>query len=625
MEEAIREIVAAIKAGEQSLDAAWLEKLVRRHNRRAHDAARSVAKRRLLPFYLGVRQNDPQRWESWQIDPATEDQLLRLLKMKPRRTASGVATITVITKPWPCSSDCLYCPNDVRMPKSYLANEPACQRAEHNYFDPYLQLKSRLHVLGQMGHVTDKLELIVLGGTWSDYPEAYQRWFVRELFRAANDGLPYVGGPELAEGALPEGEAADPSHHNAAERAAFYAACGIGCDADELAAAAAPAQHLVNAGELSYNTAVGQLLESAPWQNVACIQHATWEQVEAAQRINEAAEHRVVGLVIETRPDLISPTSARTMRRLGCTKIQIGIQSLDDEVLRANHRRVTVDQIARAFGVLRAFGFKIHVHQMHNLLGSTPSADEADYLRLVSDPRSCPDEVKLYPCALVQSSRLMSAYANGSWQPYDEDVLVDLLVRDVLATPSYVRISRMIRDIATTDIVAGNKKTNLRQMVEARLEGRRSEVREIRMREVATGDVRADELRLDVVRYQTSVARELFLQWITDDGRIAGFCRLSLPDRNAVAQLLGGEAPPTEEGTAMIREVHVYGRVAGLGKAEAGAAQHAGLGKALVEEACRRARESGYARVAVISAVGTRGYYRSLGFEDAGLYQVRAL
>ena len=138
MEDAILEIVAAIKAGQKTLDAEWLEKLVRRHNRKAHDAQRSVAKRRLLPYYLQVREHEPERWQAWGVDPKTEAELLRLLKMKPRRTASGVATITVITKPWPCSSDCLYCPNDVRMPKSYLHDEPACQRAEHNFFDPYL-------------------------------------------------------------------------------------------------------------------------------------------------------------------------------------------------------------------------------------------------------------------------------------------------------------------------------------------------------------------------------------------------------------------------------------------------------------------------------------------------------
>ena len=602
MEDAILEIIAAIKANRQPLDAGWLEKLVRRHNRVAHDAARTVAKRRLLPFYLDVRENDPERWASWDVDPKTEDKLLRLLKMKPRRTASGVATITVLTKPWPCSSDCLYCPNDIRCPKSYLADEPACQRAERNFFDPYLQVKARLHVLGQMGHVTDKVELIVLGGTWSDYPLDYQRWFIRELFRALNDGQAYPGGPELA------GDADERSAVVARTR--FYEECGLLYEAEDLREQAAPLQARVNAGELTYNEAIGETLSSAAWKRAGEMQRASWDEVEQEQRANEDAAHRSVGLVIETRPDLINDDTARTMRRLGCTKIQMGIQSLDDAVLAANHRHTSQAQIADAFATLRTFGFKTHVHMMVNLLGSTPETDKADYLRLVSDPRFCPDEIKLYPCALVGSSHLMGSYASGAWRPYTEDELLDVLVADVLATPAYTRISRMIRDISATDIVAGNNKTNLRQMVEARLEDRKDEVAEIRMREIAGESVSRDELRLETVVYGTSNTEERFLQWVTDENRIAGFCRLSLP---------------CEGERAMIREVHVYGRVAGLGMSEEGAAQHAGLGKALVEQACRQAREAGYGSIAVISAVGTRNYYRGLGFEDAGLYQERSL
>ncbi len=627
MEDALLEIVAAIKAGTQPLDDAWLDKLVRRHNRASHDARRAVAKRRLLPYYLSVRANDPTRWQSWEIDAHTEEQLLRLLKMKPRRTASGVATITVITKPWPCSSDCLYCPNDVRMPKSYLSGEPACQRAERNFFDPYLQVKARLHALEQMGHVTDKIELIVLGGTWSDYPEQYQLWFVRELFRALNDGNGYLGGPELpANCNCPhETSAHVPAQDNVPTRTARYLAWGIASDEETLAQASAALQQQVDGGELSYNQAVRTTLDAEPWQQAAHMQTATWQDVEQEHHVNETAAHRVVGLVIETRPDLITVASARTMRRLGCTKIQMGIQSLDDAILAANQRHISSEQIARAFAVLRTFGFKIHVHFMVNLLGATSEHDKADYLQLVSDPRFCPDEVKLYPCALVKSSHLMRAWEQGDWKPYTEDELLDVLVADVLATPAYVRISRMIRDISSADIVTGNKKTNLRQLVETRLASRTREVHEIRMREIAGAAVKASDLHMTCERYDTATADERFLQWTTVDGHIAGFCRLSLPDWPAISELVGSEGLPLSPTTAMIREVHVYGRVASLGSNEQGAAQHTGLGKALVEQACALACEAGYASIAVISSVGTRGYYRSLGFCDEGLYQVRNL
>ena len=593
MESAILEIIAAIKAGEQRLDAAWLDRLMRRHNRATHDATRRVAKRRLLPYYLSTKANDPDRWESWQVDPATEQALLRILKVKPRRTASGVATITVITRPWPCSSDCLYCPNDVRMPKSYLSDEPACQRAERNFFDPYLQVRSRLVALSEMGHVTDKVELIVLGGTWSDYPRAYQLWFVSELFRAVNDF-----GESRVAGEHPE------------ERDRRYRACGLTYNKDELLRRTGDVQRQVDEGLLSYNEAIRQIGGSDAWRAVEAWQQATTDDLFREHARNEEAAHRVVGLTIETRPDLISPETAREMRELGCTKVQMGIQSLDQHILEANQRRVSVAQIADAFCALRLAGFKIQVHFMANLLGATPEADKADYLRLVSDERFLPDEVKLYPCCLVQSSRLGACYADGSWQPYGEDELMDLLVADTLATPAYTRISRMIRDISSTDIVAGNKRTNLRQMVEARIARLGAPVHEIRMREVATTDVDPAALRLDCVAYRTTVSDERFLQWVTDDGHIAAFLRLSLP----------------REGTqAMIREVHVYGRVASLGSSERGGAQHAGLGRQLVEEACAQAREAGFSAINVISSVGTRGYYRNLGFGTAGLYQQRSL
>ena len=170
------------------LDPNRLAQIIRRRNEGRTASEQPFAKKRLLPYYLHVKEADPARWGSWNVDEALERRLVQTLRMKPRRTASGVATVTVLTKPWPCAGDCLYCPNDLRMPKSYLADEPACQRAERNWFDPYLQVAARLRALVEMGHVTDKVELIVLGGTWSDYPQDYQAWFVRELFRALNDG-----------------------------------------------------------------------------------------------------------------------------------------------------------------------------------------------------------------------------------------------------------------------------------------------------------------------------------------------------------------------------------------------------------------------------------------------------
>ena len=474
-----------------------------------------------------------------------------------------------------------------------------------------------------MGHVTDKVELIVLGGTWSDYPQDYQAWFVHELFRALNDG---------------DG---DEARRAAEERRALYRSHGIANRAEDAAAHVAAAQQEVRDGTLTYNRAVRQLYQKdASWQAVAARQRAMLEEVAAQQAANEQARHRCVGLVVETRPDAVTPESLTLLRRFGCTKVQIGIQSLNDETLAANGRAITSARIADAMALLRQFGFKSHVHFMVNLLGADPVSDIADYRRLVTDPAFLPDEVKLYPCCLVESAQLTDCYEAGCWRPYTEEELVEVLVQDVLATPPWTRISRMIRDISATDILAGNKKTNLRQVVEAAVDATDEEVAEIRSREISVEGAAVGDLSLQTIAYQTATTEERFLEWITPENKIAGFCRLSLPTalprdtanesspppiKSEQSEARGSSlASPSAPQEAMIREVHVYGKVAALHRTGEGT-QHLGLGRALVEEACAQATAAGYTAINVISAVGTRVYYRNLGFKDAGLYQKRPL
>jgi elongator complex protein 3 len=416
------------------------------------------------------------------------------------------------------------------MPKSYLADEPACQRAERLDFDPHRQITSRLHVLEQMGHPVDKIEVIVLGGSWLDYENDYRVWFVTELFRA------------------------------------------------------------LNGHESGSVASVGELGD---------------EQIA-----NERASHRMVGLVFETRPDQISTESLSGLRELGCTKVQIGVQSLDEKVLRLNDRAMSVERIVHAFELLRSFGFKTHAHFMLNLFGSTPQADIDDYRMLVTDPRFLPDEVKLYPCVLIEGTRLQERYKDGLWVPYREDELVDVLLEDLIATPAYTRISRMIRDFSAHDIVAGNKKANLRQLVEQRAEKTGMPISEMRYREIGLVDIDMDSLELDETIYETSNTTEHFLQWVTPENRLIGFLRLSLPVK--------------QDSSAMIREVHIYGRVARL-DGESESAQHTGLGRRLIARAEQIAAQAGYRALRVISAVGTREYYRELGFSDEGLYQAKPL
>ena len=617
MDELIFDILQQLRDSAQgALDTHQLEMLINSHNSGIDSSAHStereklIPKRAILPYFLQVKQNNDELWQSWNVTPELEERFIRSVRMKPRRTASGVATITVITRPHTCSSNCIYCPCDLRMPKSYLANEPACQRAELTFFDPYVQVAARLQALHQMGHSTDKVELIVLGGTWSDYPEGYQYWFIKELFRALNE--------------WPN----SPSHIQ--ERLNWYTSFGLQNSEEALSSFVAEQQAAVFDDTATYNQAFHKLYDiSQPHQSAWSQMQSTYDELVEQQHVNETAAARVVGLVIETRPDTITSDNLRMFRQLGCTKIQIGIQSTRQEILDANQRQMSVAQIKRAFSLIRLYGFKIHSHLMVNLLGATPEADKQDFKTFVTDPGFLPDEIKLYPCALVSGTQLVQKYREGAWQPYAKDELVDVLVQDVLATPPYVRISRMIRDISATDILVGNKHTNLRQMVEQELAAKdvASRVQEIRFREINQQQVSAAELTLQDFTYTTAVSDEHFLQWVTADNKIAGFCRLSLPHWD---KLTAGACDVTanellvQPGQAMIRELHVYGQALSLGS-EGMSAQHQGLGQKLLAKASSIAAEAGYTSLNVISSIGTRAYYRAQGFTDAGLYQQKAL
>ncbi|MDR2929774.1 MAG: tRNA uridine(34) 5-carboxymethylaminomethyl modification radical SAM/GNAT enzyme Elp3 [Propionibacteriaceae bacterium] len=605
MDDLLRDIITAVRElapGEELGDRALIA-IIHRHNKSLPPGEKHFAKKWILPYYHQIKRTDPHLWQTWQVDPEVERRLTQTLQMKPRRNASGVTTITVITKPWRCTNDCLYCPSDVTMPRSYLREEPACQRAQQNYFDPYLQVRSRLATVEAMGHTTDKIELIVLGGTWSDYPSDYQAWFIKELFAALNDDQSAEDGVRV-------------------RRERYYQA-GLSRDRATIDAAAHPTQTRVDHGELSYNQAIiSQYVKSDVWAGLAEHQRADIADVETEHRRNEEATRRVVGLCVETRPDKISSPHLTWLRRLGCTKVQIGIQSLNSRTLRMNNRTTTIESIRESFDWLRLFGFKVHTHAMLNLLGSSPSADIADYTRLVTEPDFCPDEVKLYPCSLVRGTKLCSHFDDGSWRPYTDDELLEVLSACVMATPAHTRISRMVRDISAGDIVAGNTKSNFRETVESRLTTAGAPVDEIRFREISTQAPNLDDVRLDVTSYPTHATQEHFLQWVTPTRQIAGFLRLSLPKPDHIAAC-GAEAP-IRVGEAMIREVHVYGRATALHRVGA-SAQHLGLGRKLIDMACQIAYDQGYERINVISAVGTRQYYRRLGFSDAGLYQQKTL
>lgn len=471
-------------------------------------------------------------------EPA-EPALLERLRLKPVRTLSGVTTVTVLTRPYPCPGKCIFCPDDVRMPKSYLPDEPGAMRGLEHNFDPYAQVNSRIEALAALGHPTDKIELLILGGTFSAYRRDYQRWFVSRCFEAMN-GLP----------------------------------------ADEQDAARKD------------------------------------DRLPALHLANETAPHRNVGLVVETRPDEITPAELRWLRELGVTKVQMGAQSLDDEILERNRRGHTVAQLERAVALLRAAGFKIVLHWMPNLLGATLESDRRDFARLWDG--LCPDEIKIYPTQLLANTELYAYWQRGEYRPYTTAELIDLIADLKPTIPRYCRVNRVVRDIPSTHVVEGNRRTSLRQDVLAEVHRRGTTCQCIRCREVRKRPVDPSALRLNDLVYAAGGAEEHFISFDTPDDKLAGFIRLSLP---------GAESPPTGlndlDEAAIIREVHVYGQSLPVGTEQNGAAQHSGLGTRLLAEAEKIARQRGFRRLAVIAAIGTRQYYLERGFERGELYLLK--
>lgn len=478
----------------------------------------------------------------WQPD----ETLLAAIRLKPVRTLSGVTTVTVLTKPYPCPGKCIFCPEDVRMPKSYLPDEPGAMRALEHSFDPYIQVRARLQALSAVGHPTDKIELLILGGTFSSYRRDYQAWFVLRCFDAMN-------GVELASPVEP--------------------------------------------------------VQRTPAMTSALAQ---------AHSINETAPHRNVGLVVETRPDEITPDELAWFRTLGVTKVQMGVQSLDDRILELNQRGHSVAETHRAVALLRAGGFKIVLHWMPNLLGATLDSDRADFPHLWEG--LCPDEIKIYPTQLLENAPLHQYWERGEYQPYTTQELVHLIADVKPSIPRYCRVNRIIRDIPSTHVVLGNKRTSLRQDVQAELAHRGTRCDCIRCHEVRAGSVDPTTVSLDSLVYHPQGAEEHFLAFNTPQDQIAGFLRLSLP---AAGPSIKGLSDL--ESAAIIREVHVYGQSLAVGSGQDGAAQHTGLGTRLLDEADRVARVKGYRRMAVIAAVGTRRYYLERGFERGELYLVKDL
>ncbi len=431
--------------------------------------------------------------------------LEKILKKARIRTLSGVAPIAVLTKPMGCPGKCIFCPTEARMPKSYLSNEPAVMRAVRAEFDPFRQVRDRLAALENCGHATEKIELIVMGGTFSAHPRKYQNWFLRRCFAALNSRR-------------------------------------------------AKSNSLAN-------------LKTA----------------------NEKSRHRVVGITLETRPDFLDEREVRRFLKLGATRVEIGVQNLDDRILKISKRGHGAAESARAIALLKKNGLKVGIHMMPNLPGATPKSDFEMFREIFGDEKWRPDQIKIYPTVLVENCELEKLWRAKKWRPYSDKILTELLAKIKSIVPEWVRLTRIIRDIPAESILAGSKLTNLRQI----LQQRKVACRCIRCREIRSENFDARKVKLIRREYRASGGREIFLSFEFGE-KLISLLRLRL-DENAT-----------------VRELHTFGEEVGISKS--GNSQHRGFGKKLISAAERIARENGFAKLRIISGVGVREYYRKLGY-----------
>ncbi len=417
------------------------------------------------------------------------------------------------------------------MPKSYLSDEPAAQRAKLLNFDPRLQIENRLEQLVATGHTTNKIELIVIGGTFSNYPEEYKREFFKGMFDAVNGA----------------------------------------------------------------NSAT----------------------LEEAQVANESAPRRIVSISIETRPDWIDRKEVRLLRELGVTKLQVGVQAFDETILKRIKRGHGLKEVEDATRLLRDSGFKICYHFMPNLPGSTPELDLAMARLMYEDPRFKPDFVKIYPAQVIPRTQLYREWKRGEFKTYSDRIMINLLKQIKLATPSWVRIDRLVRDISKKWVASGTHHSNMRQMIQDELKKEGKSCQCIRCREIKGRQFQENPKLVDR-KIETVGGVEHFISFEREN-HLYSLLRLRLP--------YGELEPifPELKGAALVREIHTFGVPVPVDGRDLTKTQHQGLGKKLLARAAKIAKDHGFRKLAVISAVGTRNYYRKLGFALEGLYMTKQL
>jgi len=497
--------------------------------------------------------------------------LLALIQKRSVRTMSGVAPVTVLTKPFPCPGRCVYCPTDVRMPKSYLASQPAAQRGFRQQFNPYTQVFVRLKALMMTGHEVSKVELRVLGGTWSAYTTDYREWFLKNCLLAMNEFFDQL----------------DEGHADSMEDITVKQSVKVGEGSEDV------------------NTVILDPLCDESVLNF-----------ENVVKKNETAKVRCIGINVETRPDFISEKEIKSLRSFGVTKVEMGVQTTDDSVQAITKRGHDLEAVRNATCLLKDAAFKIGYHMMPNLPGATVEEDKRMVADLFSGGDYQPDYLKIYPCMVLPGTELEEMYKRGEFESYDDETLEEVLYEEMKSVPEWCRVDRVARDIPAGEISSGSKKSNVRQVLDKFFVRDNLKCRDIRSREIYDGELNEEDVEFVVREYNASGGKELFLSYedVKNDKLIA-LLRLRFPGNCVCINELAG--------AALIREVHVYGKQIAVGGRQDGEKQHVGWGSHLMKAAEDLAIDAGFGRVAVIAGIGTREYYRKKGYELSGGYMVK--
>jgi len=465
---------------------------------------------------------------------------------KPTKTISGITPVAVMLPPRKCEhGNCLYCPS-LKVPQSYTPKSPVVMRASMVNYDSYKQIVGRLKAFEVMNHPTEKVEIIIMGGTFLEYPKNFQYDFIKGIY----DGLN---------------------------------------------------------GMVSKN-------------------------LKEAQNANEKTKHRCVALCIETRPDVCCKFIDR-LREFGCTRVELGVQIIDDEIYEKVKRGHKVEDVVKATKCLKDAGFKIGYHIMPGLPGSNLKKDLKLFEKIFSDERFKPDQLKIYPCQVMPGSELEKLYWKGKYKPYSKNEIEKVIVKMLKAVPRYCRVMRVMREIPPDYLVAGTIKIDLRRDVEKELRKKNFRIKEIRYREIGfalrDGKKVNEDLKLKVTKYKASKGEEYFLEIVNSDDILFGLLRLRIFDISLKIShppsrgknLLRGDF---ERRKAIIREIHVYGKSLKLGE-KGKVSQHRGLGKELMKKAEEIVRKNKIKKVSVISGIGVREYYKKLGYKLEGTYMVKFL